>query len=80
MKLIQEKSLLHVKLVTKGLLLNVNYFDIMKLKLKEKLFSFEVCLKNYSSKRGLNDHMKIHDESKAFKCDVLWQVFDKNPV
>ena len=34
-----------------------------------------ICDKSYSSEKSLNQHINIHYESKAFKCDVCWKVF-----
>ena len=41
----------------------------------EKPFECQVCHKKYSSKKYLNQHKKIHDDSKSFKCDVCLKVF-----
>ena len=42
-----------------------------------KIFSCQICHRSYSSKYILNQHMKVHDESKNFKCDVCLKVFFK---
>ena len=36
----------------------------------EKSFECQVCHRKYSSKKSLNQHMRIQDNSKAHKCDV----------
>ena len=41
----------------------------------EKSFECQVCNRKYSSKQSLNQHMRIHDDSKSHKCDVCLKVF-----
>ena len=36
-----------------------------------------MCHRKYSSIKSLNQHIKIHDDSKGFKCGVCLKVFDK---
>ena len=42
----------------------------------DKLFESQTFDKPYSTKKSLNQYMNIHDESKAFKCDVCLKLFD----
>ena len=43
--------------------------------LTEKLFSCEICHRNYSNKCSLIRHMKTHNKLKALKCDVCLKLF-----
>ena len=45
------------------------------LTLTEEQFYSLVCHGNYNNKDDLNQHMKVHDKSKAFKCDICFRVF-----
>ena len=41
------------------------------------MFEFQICHSKYSSKSSLNQHMKMHDDSKWHKCDVCLKVFNR---
>ena len=39
------------------------------------MFSCLVCNRSYLSKKSLNRHMRIHDDSKSITCDVCLKKF-----
>ena len=41
----------------------------------ENMFSCLVCNRSYLSKKSLNRHMRIHDDSKSINCDVCLKNF-----
>ena len=48
--------------------------------MQTKPFECQVRHRKYSSKQSLNQHMKIHDDSKSHKCDVCLKVFSSKSL
>jgi len=44
----------------------------------KKKYHCDVCGRGYTTRSNLNQHMKVHDESRGHKCDVCWRVFPSN--
>merc|ERR1712130_448294 len=42
---------------------------------KEKPFSCSICLKRFTQKHSLTDHMRIHSGEKPYKCRVCKKAF-----
>ena len=36
----------------------------------------QLCGRGYSNKRGFDQHMEVHDETKAHKCDDCMKLFN----
>ena len=44
----------------------------------KKKYHCDVCGRGYTTRSNLNQHAKVHDESRGHKCDVCWRVFPSN--
>ena len=41
----------------------------------EQRFECQVCHRSYANHYTLNNHTRIHEDSRLFECDVCWKKF-----
>ena len=54
-----------------------HFYNLLPI-LSEKQFNCQLCHRSYLTKKSLNQHLNVHDDSKSHKCDVCLKVFHSN--